>query len=149
MSNINNVPIATLKELHQYWLSKKGDRQMPARSDIQPREIAHLLADIVLVDVEHDPMRFRARLVGTNTVNAMGVDLTGQYVDQYVEKSGALPNFLWLVEEKRPYYVEGDISWLNKRYKKFCVAGFPLSDDGERVNMILYGACFYYDGRKP
>lgn len=122
---------------------------MPSRADIQPSEIPHLLADIVLIDVEYDPLRFKARLVGTNTVSAMGTDLTGQYVDQYVEKSGSLVNFQWLIKERKPYYVEGDISWLDQRYKKFCVAGFPLSEDEKTVNMILYGACFYYDGRNP
>ena len=40
---IEDVPSSRARRMHQYWLDKKGERPMPARSDIEPTEIKDLL----------------------------------------------------------------------------------------------------------
>lgn len=48
-----------------YWNSRRGDRAMPTRADLDPADIKRLLPHVVLVDVLHDPLNFRFRLLGT------------------------------------------------------------------------------------
>lgn len=61
-----------LRELLEYWRSKRGSRLMPARADIDPIEIPTLLPIIGLVDVLDGGARFRFRLLGTEVVDAAG-----------------------------------------------------------------------------
>ncbi len=75
---------AMIHELHRYWNSKRGARPMPARGDIDPSEIKHLLPNILIVDLEGEPLRVRFRLLGTKVVAASGRDFTGGYLDEYV-----------------------------------------------------------------
>jgi len=75
---------ASLKELHAYWDRKRAGRAMPFRSDIVPTEIPKLLPMLFMVDVEHEPRRFRYRLIGTGVVALTGRDLTGRAVDEQV-----------------------------------------------------------------
>jgi len=72
----------SLKDLHAYWLSKKGSRNAPPRSAIRHDEIVNLLPTIALLDVVGEPPRFRFRLFGTRLVAAYGQDLTGKFVDE-------------------------------------------------------------------
>lgn len=48
-----------------YWNSRRGGREMPTRADLDPADIKPLLPHVVLVDVLHDPLDFRFRLLGT------------------------------------------------------------------------------------
>ncbi len=48
-----------------YWNSRRGDRAMPTRADLDPADIKRLLPHVVLIDVLHDPLDFRFRLLGT------------------------------------------------------------------------------------
>ena len=73
-----------LRRLLAYWLGKRGPRRAPARADIDPLEIASLLPHVMLIDVEHAPLRFRYSLVGTEVVRNLGADMTGRYLDEFV-----------------------------------------------------------------
>ena len=44
---IEDVPSTRARRMHRYWLDKKGDRVMPARSDIEPGEIKDLLPHVI------------------------------------------------------------------------------------------------------
>src|SRR6185312_534525 len=78
-----NGPFASrdMNEIHAYWLAKRGQRRMPSRWDIDPAEIPRLLRNLMLIDVSHDPIRFRYRLIGSNVVDATGEDRTGRWFD--------------------------------------------------------------------
>ncbi len=56
---------------------------MPSRRDLNPADIVTMLPHICLVDVDDRTKRYRIRLVGTETVKALGADITGKYLDQY------------------------------------------------------------------
>ena len=66
-----------LLALYSYWESKRGDRSMPARADIDPAEIPSLLSIILLMDTS-TAGEYRYRLVGTEIVRWLGRDTTGQ-----------------------------------------------------------------------
>lgn len=125
---------------YHYWDAKRLGREMPSRADIDPTEIPNLLPNIILVDVEHDPLRLRYRLVGTDIVRKSGFDPTGERIgDAYFGTSleTVMANYRVVTETKqvcfrdtpffepRGWYVYGERLMM------------PLSDDGQNVNMVL------------
>ncbi len=64
--------------LYDYWRRLRGDRLAPSRSDIDPVDIPRdLLPNLMLIEVEHDPLDFRFRLSGTQTDTLVNRNLTG------------------------------------------------------------------------
>ena len=70
-----------LRRLLAYWLDKRGDRLFPTKAEIDPIEFPFILGYVTLVDVEHDPRRYRFRLDGSILVALSGTDYTGRYLD--------------------------------------------------------------------
>jgi hypothetical protein len=71
-----------------YWRSKRGERAMPRRADIDPTEMdPRLLPYLLLTEVVDGGARFRFRLVGTEAVASIGSELTGRYVDEVNEST--------------------------------------------------------------
>ncbi|MBV9551954.1 MAG: PAS domain-containing protein [Alphaproteobacteria bacterium] len=64
------------KQLYEYWDRLRGQQPMPTRSHIDPIAIAGLLPFIALIERRVDG--FFWRLVGTETVDCFGRDLTGE-----------------------------------------------------------------------
>ena len=59
--------------VYRLWDGKRQGRGIPARADFDPLEIPpHILPGILLIDVAHDPLHFRYRLVGTRDVGQIG-----------------------------------------------------------------------------
>src|SRR5262245_27147770 len=96
--------LPTISELHPYWLSRRGERRMPRRSDISPTDIPSLLPMLFLVDLEHDPFRVRYRLVGTSAVEMSGRDYTGLYLDEirFNKPDELLALYRQAADERRP-----------------------------------------------
>jgi hypothetical protein len=136
---------------YAYWQGKLSGRRMPSRKDLEPTEIPELLANIVLVDVSHDPLDFRYRLIGTAIVERIAFDYTGK---RFTEIAHQQPGSkVWetaarICEERAPLtsdipYVGPD-QWV-RGYRDLYL---PLSDDGDRVNMIV-GIVEFLDATKP
>jgi len=135
---------AGLSRLHDYWSEKAGDRPMPSRRDLDPViDIPQLTRHLWLVDVEHEPLRFRFRLLGTEVVNRYGWDFTGQRLDEvdFGDYGDAIRReYEETVRSKAPiyarhhHYIEETNVFLP--YERLLL---PLSDDGQLVNMLLGG----------
>ena len=141
---LSDIEPEILQELFQYWEKIKGGKSMPARKDFRPADVPRLLPHIVMVDVEHDTGRFLTRLVGTETVKAMGVDLTGRYVNDIPSMSVVLDRYLWVIEKKIPYIFAGKMAWSEKSYLDYFALGLPLSEDDEKVDIIMWGLTYYF-----
>jgi hypothetical protein len=132
---------ANLQRIYAYWQTKRGNRPMPRRADLDPTEIPpHLLPGITLVDVVPDTRRYVYRLVGTKEAEVRGYDPTGKSVveaffgenaedatecyDRVVETGAAVLDPVPFLERRRGY--RGAESLF-----------LPLSNDGVAVNMIL------------
>ncbi len=56
---------------------------MPARSDFDPLSLPRdLLANMFLLEVQHQPRRFQFRRMGTAVAEMLGEDWTGKYLDK-------------------------------------------------------------------
>lgn len=141
---LGDIPEGYLRSIYSYWESKKEGRLMPSRSDIKPEEFYQFLPQVVLIDVERDPapVRFRARLVGTKVVDAIGQDFTGLYFDSFPNIERMVARFKVLVEKKDPYLVNDNVQWPEKAFMEYFGLALPLSDNGKDVNIIMLG--MYY-----
>ena len=67
--------------MYKYWQAECGEREMPARSDIDPAEMPkRFLPRICIGDVVADGRRYVYRLVGTGDVEVRRNDPTGKSI---------------------------------------------------------------------
>ena len=71
-------------QLLDLWRRKAGDRKMPARSEMTPRDLKDILRNILLVErVSQNPSHYKFRLVGTGLTHMAG-ELTGKTIEEIV-----------------------------------------------------------------
>lgn len=133
-----------LNELLEYWLEKRGTRAMPGRADIKPTQMGSLLRMLNLIEVEHHPLRFRHRLVGTDTIQRLGRDATGRVLDESLygaDTPQILETLARLVREARPFRRLARLEWNNQPHMEMESVELPLGENGN-VQMILRGSVF-------
>jgi hypothetical protein len=146
-----------LIQLQEYWESKHRGDLLPARSDLLPEEIHHLLPSIIIYDVLRPDQsagaettsryRYRVRLIGTEVVRLHGEDTTGQYLEQTVVPSNyenVYQRLTRAVDERAPQSGESRFYKPSRDFMRFCYVDLPLASDGIVVDMIL-GARFMLD----
>jgi hypothetical protein len=134
-----------LNELYAYWLRKKGRRRAPGRSDIDPAEIAPLMPYVGLVDVVRAPLRFRYRLLGTEVVRGLGIELTGRFLDEVPldEHQRAITSeYARVAERAKPVCATWEYTRADGRHVRYERLGLPLMSDGKTVDMLFGGAVF-------
>ncbi len=133
----------TLVALHRYWRSKFDGDRLPSRQAIDPTEIPALLPWIFLMDVGHDPLSFRYRLIGTGIVNFLGRDFTGRIVnfENYGDRAEAMASiFRTAVDRRDVTAVRGQLFYVRFReFLRFCWTMMPLSSDGTKIDMLFCG----------
>ena len=129
-----------LKDLLGTWETLRAGRTMPARADLNLFDLKRHLADLFLVNVERDPLRFRYRLVGTRITNAVQRDATGKYFEDLY--AGHLLESMievqsWVVNQRAPLRVFSRTAHPHTRIYSYDGLLLPLSADAESVNMVL------------
>jgi hypothetical protein len=139
-----------LSALHGYWQAKRGRRDLPLRSDIDPVDIPELLPTLILLDVLSEAgqtaPRFRFRLVGTRMVEMFGRDPTGQILegaDAKLEPETLFEPLARVAGSGVPVLSSGVIAWANGAHATMEWLFLPLATAGNRVTMILAGADFF------
>src|SRR6185295_14868187 len=139
--DIAEINSPRIHRLHSYWRSQQQHRggSPPRRGDIAPDQIKDLLPNLMIVDVERDPLRFRYRLVGTRVVEYNGVEFTGYYLGEigWPEEQDLIASYTEVVNSRRPVF--GLLDWqLNTgAVGRAEFARLPLSEDGATVSQIL------------
>jgi hypothetical protein len=133
----------TVRRLYEYWEQKRGQRRMPARSDLDPVDMKALLPDLILIDVVPDERRYVYRLVGTREVEMRGGDPTGKAVKDayYAESAAETMTYLdRVVATHGPVLYRGTYQPTSTRTQEEDVLFLPLSKDDRSCDMILiYG----------
>ncbi|ABS63754.1 protein of unknown function DUF1457 [Parvibaculum lavamentivorans DS-1] len=135
-----------LERLYAYWLKKKGDLVAPMRRDLDPAEIKPFLPILNLLDVRREPLGFQHRLVGTEIVDRVGRDATGQWVDEGLYGDGASRIFDGLrliVDEVRPFRRLSRLDWHTRNWLGMEAVEMPLIDETGAVIKILRGASYF------
>ena len=138
-----------VRAIYRYWDSKRSGRLMPSRADLDPLEIPRFLPDICLVDVVPDARKYVYRLIGTNEAAMRGRDPTGLAVGEGyfgTSKESVFLNYDGVTASRAPLVDRDPSITSDDRFIQHESIFLPLSDDGERVNMILV---FTVYGPKP
>ncbi|WP_119301275.1 PAS domain-containing protein [Dongia deserti] len=149
--DIAGITSPRIHRLYAYWQHQceRRDGTPPKRGDIAPDQIRGVLPNIMIVDVERDPLRFRYRLVGTRVVEYNGLEFTGRYLGEigWPEEQDLIDSYAAVVEGRRPVF--GAFAWelTTGRMGRCEFARLPLSEDGELVSQIL--AMEDYDFPQP
>jgi hypothetical protein len=128
-----------LRRLFAYWTEKAAGRLCPARRDIDPLDFDYLLGDIALLEVLHDPLRFRYRVMGTRIVRRVACDMTGKLVSEIPTpqlRRASQQNYELVTRERKPVLQRGTRIFDGRTFR-YEILRLPLSDDGIAVNMIL------------
>jgi hypothetical protein len=72
-----------VQQLHDYWLQVRGDREMPARRDIDATQIWSLLPNIHVSEWHENPDRVRYRVAGTELVASIGREISGRWLTDF------------------------------------------------------------------
>ncbi len=133
--------------VRQYLAERAHGKKLAGRRDIDPCDFVPNLQLINLVDVvrEADRMRFRYRLVGSAQSDMAGREITGLFLEDavladFVGRIGA--NMRAVVETGSPVYDRFPMPHPNRDFIDSERVYFPLSSDGETVDMLLI-ACSY------
>ena len=128
-----------------YWTLKKGERQFPARAEFIPREMKEFLQNLHLYDVLDDNT-FRARLLGTAMVNAVGKEMTGSIIDAQAVHPVARRMFVVLkraLAARAPLLMvaaEAVARYTDGRGMETLAA--PLSDDAAKITHLFCATAF-------
>jgi len=134
-----------LHQIHAYWKSRRRDRLMPSRSDIDPVDVPALLPFIVLLDVLNDPRDFRFRLAGTHFRESVGSEVTGLLIgDVFPPTFNAEVHYHCnnCVHRRAPLVGSGKLWVVGREHVDWEGIVLPLSPDDTTVNMLLGGAVF-------
>ena len=149
-TDIGKTTAPMVKQLHDYWLSKRGAAALPDRNLIDPAEIKSLLPNILIAEPSHPPFRVRYRLIGSRVVAASGLDLTGRYLDEMVaaDDDGRWQEYYHQVwSERIPVYGDAVVPTLHGDQFRYEFGIFPLSKGGDSVEQFI--AIEDYGGREP
>ncbi len=136
-----------LRRLHEYWSQRRGDRKWPARADLDPVDMSFVLGNVILVEVlPETPVRYRIRLHGSTLAQRVGYDLTGKMLDDMPVpefRDMSRRSFDKVVRTGEPLHVVAD-RMVDERMQHYESILLPLSNSGDRVDMLLIG--LVYDG---
>ncbi len=138
--------------LYRYWLSIHPAVGLPGRQHFGPVRRAELPARIWLLNVQHNPFRMRYRLVGTSFVEAVGREVTGQWLDEahphLRNEPGFFERYQRAAEQKQPEWRKGKPRiWAHRDFGEIENVLLPLAADGVTVNILLaYTVLYRPDG---
>jgi hypothetical protein len=137
--DIGQINSPRIHRLCAYWRQQCRGALFPRRGDIAPDQIRDLLPNIMIVDVESNPLRFRYRLVGTRVVEYNGLEFTGRYLGEigWPEEQDLFDSYAEVVSTRRPFF--GSLAWklATGAVGRSEFARLPLSEDSEAVSQIL------------
>ncbi|MCP5411355.1 MAG: PAS domain-containing protein [Alphaproteobacteria bacterium] len=127
------------------WRTKLGDRRMPTRTEISPRDIAKVLRNIVVLErVAKNPSSYIFRLIGTSLTDVAG-HVTGKTFAETLP-----PNMLdrWLqcgdlvLDGGQPLRFLGRVHLQGREYLDAEHLYVPLANDNNEPTFIM-GLCRY------
>ncbi len=145
MNPVKNLGEPVLVELYRYWVERCAGRRAPARADIDPVDIPHLLPHVLLTEVVDAGGRLRIRLAGTKVEERYGCALTNRLIDEILH--GPYLDYLQdlyrkLLDSFAPNYSECLFAPDKVRTLRVKRLMLPLSDDQKTVNMVLAGMVY-------
>lgn len=139
-----------LNAIAAVWRRQAGERSMPARLEITPRELKNCLSHVIFYErlQEGGRRRYRVRLQGSAYLPITG-DLTGKFVDEAIPPAQAA---LWehtldtVIAEGGPLRILSRSAALGKNVLVGEFFAAPLADTNGAPNCVM--TVGYYDGTR-
>ena len=128
-----------LRRLYDYWRERHVGDRPPGRAELDPLDFPYAVGFVTLIDVGHDPLRFRFRLVASPVTEHLGYELTGRYVDEVPEPAMRAyldESYRRLVAERRPLHERGE-RVLDRRVWRHESMLLPCCGPDGAINMII------------
>ncbi|MBI3515882.1 MAG: PAS domain-containing protein [Proteobacteria bacterium] len=140
---------ASARALYAYWRRIHPPDGLPGRQHFDPAAVVALLPNIVLVEVQRDPLRFRYRLLGSRIDSVNGKNLSGQWLDEayadHAKAAALLREYAQVVETGQPIWRRSEPRVVPMPdCRAIEVLRLPLASDGQAIDMIL-GLTLYFD----
>lgn len=138
--DIQGLQTEPVRRAAAYWLTKVRPDRVPSRADIRPEELVGELPYLYLIDVCHEPLNFRVRLVGTAICDWAGRDFTGVAINATEHGPFWEPiynDYRWVMENRTATCATREGHGMVKDfylYERFLA---PLASDGSTVDMIF------------
>jgi hypothetical protein len=139
--SLDEIESDTIRLVNEYWTRLRGSRRFPAKREIDPADIKHVLPYIMISEIHRDPLRVRYRLVGTEVAHYVGEDFTGKWLHEtnwgdYRDSVGE--KYLRMFETRGPVFgIDYFVQRTDRQRKPYEWAIFPLAEDGETVDYCL------------
>lgn len=130
------------RDLRDHWLGLCGSRTMPAWREFDPVSVPRLLNRVVVVSVDHEPLRFRYKLIGTWITRLAGRDATGRELDAtlYGDRLEAIVwTYRHCVRSGAPLATLGSIHFAEKEWLTAEHIYLPFAGADGRVGTVLGG----------
>lgn len=142
------------RALWSYWEEIHPPRGLPGRQHFDPAAVAHLLPNIVLVEVHRAPFRFRYRLLGTRVDSINLQNLGGLWLDEayanHPKAANVLSEYLRVAELAEPVWRRGEPNVVPvPGCRVIEVVRLPLASDGRVVDMILCLTLYFDESGQP
>jgi hypothetical protein len=127
-----------------YWRKQRGERELPARADIDPLDFAPYLSRVMMAEVSYDPLVFRYRVAGTGIFAMHGEELTRKLAHELTPPAyGALiqQHYTEAVARRAPilHVVHLNIDSVAASYARIIL---PLSSDARTIDRLLLVECY-------
>jgi hypothetical protein len=135
-----------VRSLFDWWNAHRGD-DIPDRADLDPNDLKKLLPNLLISDVEQDPLRIRYRLVGTKVAEATGLNFTGMYLDQLMPVDPEEPwmnDYRSAFATRQPIYGISTVQMPVGATYVYEFGIFPLRNGGSSIAQFL-GIEDYFD----
>ncbi len=139
--SLSFVQPATIAAL-AYWKSKLGGRSMPARADLDPREMRSFMPHIALVELRQTAdgsQDYYIRLSGTNIEQVFG-RLTGQLISEFLPpeiEARWRRMFDAARDAGAPVRITGRVAFQRKTWLQCELMIAPLGTDGKTISMFF------------
>ena len=137
----------SLGRLYQYWNERKGIRRWPSRRDMDPLDFPYILGKVMLLDVLHDPLRFRVRLHGSDMTARSGYDLTGKSLEALPiadYRSYLIERCRGIVQSGRPLVVRHS-RIIGSELQRYEALWLPLSDNDADTTILMCALVYQGD----
>lgn len=132
-----------LARLLQDWETRCTDGLLPSRRDFAPERLRYILGNLILWDVQTDPLVATYRLYGSNFAVHRSGEMTGKRLDQLpdpVMREMALHGLHRVIAERQPLLTRGRYGLSGSdTVVAMETLTLPLASDGREIDMIMHG----------
>jgi hypothetical protein len=135
-----------LQRLYRDWHAWRGARLLPSPADLDPASLPYIQGNLTIVKIFHNPQRFYYRIHATTSVERIGFDLTGKFLESLPDENlrrSIMETLLTVLKKRAPHlvcYYDRPVAGL--RTGDLEVLGLPFSSNGQTIDVIAYGTHF-------